>query len=166
MHGMFPRGLVVGVDGSAASRSALAFALREAGLRGSNLHVVTVWRGRETTTGPGAKSAEKRRERAQQLQDVAVRHALGEVAARPVLMRSVVGGDVGRALCGIAETADFLVLGSSRALSAAARPLGAVHDFCLRHAPCALVVVPLAESSEAASRPARQPGYDARARAS
>jgi nucleotide-binding universal stress UspA family protein len=166
MHDMFPRELVVGVDGSQDSKRALAFAMREAGLRRSSLHVVTVWIARDPATGAAAEDAEQRRERAQRLQDAAVASALSEVEARPVLMRSVVSGDAGTVLCEMAVDADYLVVGGGQDASTSTA-MGAVGEFCRHHAGCALVVVPrVAPPSEAAWQPARRPGYGARARAS
>jgi nucleotide-binding universal stress UspA family protein len=166
MHDMYPRELVVGVDGSQASKHALTFAMREAGLRRSSLHVVTVWNARDTATPAARDDAEQRRESAQQLQDAAVASALSEVEARPVLVRSVVSGDVGTVLCEMAVDADYLVVGGGQDASTSTVALGAVGEFCLHHAGCALVVVPRAAPSEAAWQPARRLGYDARARAS
>ena len=166
MHDMYPRELVVGVDGSQSSKHALAFAMREAGLRRSSLHVVTVWNARDKATAAAPDDAEQRRESAQHLQDAAVASALSEVEARPVLMRSVVSGDAGTVLCEMAVDADYLVVGGGEDASTSTVALGAVGEFCLHHAGCALVVVPRAAPSEAAWQPARRLGYDARVRAS
>jgi nucleotide-binding universal stress UspA family protein len=166
MQDRYPRELVVGVDGSQASKHALAFAMREAGLRRSSLHVVTVWNTREGATAAAPDDAEQRRELAQHLQDAAVASALSEVEARPVLMRSVVGGDAGTVLCELAVDADYLVVGGGQEAFTSPDALGVVGKFCLHHAGCALVVVPCAAPSEAAWQPARRLGYDARVRAS
>jgi nucleotide-binding universal stress UspA family protein len=170
MHDIYPRELVVGVDGSQASKHALGFAMREAGLRRSTLHVVTVWKARDTDTDTDTAApvggAEQRRERAQHLQDAAVASALSEVEARPVLMRSVVSGDAGEVLCEMAVDADYLVVGGGRVASTSTVALGAVGEFCLHHAGCALVVVSRAAPSEAAWQPTPRLGYVARARAS
>jgi hypothetical protein len=59
------------------------------------------------------------------------------------------------------------VVGGGQDASTSPVALGAVGEFCLHHAGCALVVVPrVAPPSEAAWQPARRLGYVARARAS
>jgi nucleotide-binding universal stress UspA family protein len=166
---MCPHGLVVGVDGSRASEHALAFAMREAGLRRTGLHVVTVWEARSSAADQDSELSElseQGRDRAQHVQDVAVATALREVEARPVLKRSVVSGDAGTALCEFARSADYLVVGGIQDASAYAGSLGRVGLFCLRHAACAVVVVPRRAVNEAASQREPRPVFDARARAS
>jgi nucleotide-binding universal stress UspA family protein len=139
-------GLVVGVDESRGSKAALAFAMREAGRRGSGLQIVTVWRLHESATDMAVDRPEQARERAQEIQDVAVTAALSEVDARPVLMRTVASGDAGEILCEIAKPSDYLVVGSVEERSTRTTLLGSVSDYCLRHAACAVVVVPPAAS--------------------
>jgi hypothetical protein len=58
------------------------------------------------------------------------------------------------------------VVGGGRDASTSIVALGAVSEFCLHHAGCALVVVSRAAPSEAAWQPTPRLGYVARARAS
>jgi nucleotide-binding universal stress UspA family protein len=135
-------GLVVGVDESEGSVRALAFAMREASLRGTGLHIVTVWGSKQGAAGLAGHGPEQVRQRTQEIQDVAVATALGEIDARPVLMRSVVRGDAGEVLCEIAKDSDYLVVGSVEERSTRTSLLGTVSDYCLRYAACAIVIVP------------------------
>src|SRR6185436_19734341 len=96
----YPRGLVVGVNGTDSSRAALAFAMKEAAERGSPLEVVTAWSGR---VEGGRQAPESSRENAQLVQDRAVRRTLLETTVRPVLSRQVVEGAAGRVLIRIAR---------------------------------------------------------------
>lgn len=140
--------VVVGVDETHASRAALAFAIRVASLRGSTVEVITAW----TLTGenPSAthdedhrvEAPEQARRLAQQIQDRAVALTLQEVHERPLLSRQVLQGDAGQVLLRAARDADYLVVGTTTN-DEPMRPasLGPVSDYCIRNAPCAVVVV-------------------------
>jgi nucleotide-binding universal stress UspA family protein len=129
------QGVVVGVDGSASSAEALGFGMREAARRGSALKVITAWMP-DGATGGGA------RRQAQQVQDDAVATALRRnPGARPLLSRLVVSGEAGAILLRAAESAAYLVLGSSVA-RAPSGELGPVGAYCVSHATVPVVVVP------------------------
>ena len=134
----YPRGLVVGVNGTDSSRAALAFDMKEAAEMGSPLEVVTAWSG---SADGGREAPEGSRQNAQLTQDRAVRRTLLETTVRPVLSRQVVEGAAGRVLIRIARNADYLVIGAGGGVEPA-RALGAVSDYCIRNADCAVVVVP------------------------
>ena len=134
---------MVGVDGSAASLAALRWAVREAGLRETALHVVRAWEDTEKRVAPYASHArpaggtENHRTAQDRLRaDVAA--ALGPAPLVPVQV-TVAEGLAARVLLDHAAGADLLVLGS--ALHRAPDGIGPVARACLRHAPCPVVVV-------------------------
>jgi len=131
-----PDVIVVGVDGSEASKAALRWAAGQARQTRAAIHAVTAW-----DYGWGALSAP---------QDVAA--AEGRTLARTV--RDVVGddptvevretvtvGDPARVLVDLARTAVLLVVGSRSHGPARDSHLGAVSTYCLQHAACPVVVV-------------------------
>jgi nucleotide-binding universal stress UspA family protein len=135
-------GVVVGVDETLGSGAALVFAMSEAALRGSTVEVVTAWTlGTTDCEGRAEAGASERvRRLAQQIQDAAVARALGEIAARPVLSRQVLEGQTGDVLSRVAEGAAYLVVGAS---TEGFVRHGSVSEYCMQHATCPLVVVPL-----------------------
>jgi nucleotide-binding universal stress UspA family protein len=152
MPGIRSHGVVVGVDDSRGSGAALAFAMSEAALRGSAVDIITAWSvsGRDDSDSP-----EMARRGAQHIQDAAVALALSEVDARPVLYRQVVEGDAGEVLSRSVKDAAYLVVGASTSGLSTRPPLGGVSDYCLRYAPCAVMVVP-PEHAEESSTPAEE----------
>ena len=141
--------VVVGVDGSAGSRRALRYALREAEIRGAALRAVAVWRGTEVdddmvvewasvpslarldlTAAAGAKDY--------------LRQALSEVEGdydvevEPLVLE----GDPAEVLCRVAEAADMLVVGSRGHGGFAGLLLGSVSTKCAHHSPAPVVIVP------------------------
>jgi nucleotide-binding universal stress UspA family protein len=140
MSGIHSQGVVVGVNESRGSGAALTLAISEAALRGSAVDIITAW----SVAGRGENhggSPELARQSAQQVQDTAVALALSEVDARPVLYRQVVEGEAGEVLSRGARDAAYLVVGASTNVDTTLASLGTVGDYCLRHAPCAVMVV-------------------------
>jgi nucleotide-binding universal stress UspA family protein len=137
--------VVVGVDGSAASRAALEFALREGAARGSAVEVVTAW----SWAGPHESLAapatpHEARDRAQRQQDEVVADVLRRVSVAPLLSRQVVQGDPAEVLLRAGRDAAFLVVGSEHKNMLKRAVLGSVSEYCVRHATCPVVVVPAA----------------------
>jgi nucleotide-binding universal stress UspA family protein len=75
----------------------------------------------------------------------------GDVVARcveeggenvPNLTRTVVHDYAGRVLVARADTASMVVVGSGNPSSASAQVLGSVAEYCVRHAPVPVVIVP------------------------
>ena len=137
-------GVVVGVDGSPGSVTALRFALEEARLRGTTLHVVGAWQvpalayaegagasmgdlGAELNTGAGK----------------AIDDTLDGVDVRDVpVEQHVLEGHPARVLLDAGAGADLLVVGS-RGLGGFARMmLGSVGQEVTHHATCPTVIVP------------------------
>lgn len=135
--------IVVGVDGTEASRVALEFAIREGMARGSAVEVVTAWSwegAHEPLNGPA--TATEARHRAEQIQEEVVALVLRTVPNPPMLSRQVVGGEAGRVLLHAARGAAYLVVGSAHRGIVARAVLGSVSQYCVRHATCPVVVVP------------------------
>jgi nucleotide-binding universal stress UspA family protein len=143
-QGAFGR-VALGVGGSGDSPAAVAFAFREAGLRGGRLDAVHAWRcpARELPDFPahaGEVADPHRREAERHLDgvlrapalehpDIAVRRGIREGAARDALLDA-------------ALTADLLVVGARRRHGSLGMQLGPVNHAVLHHAACPVAVVP------------------------
>jgi nucleotide-binding universal stress UspA family protein len=137
--------IVVGVDGSPASRTALEWAGDEAVRHGSELVVLTAWlpvppplAGTSSTLPThGLTDAG---ETAKQLLMAAIRDVLGEDP--PVLVQpQVKEGSAAKLLIDFSEDADLLVVGSSGHGGFAGMLLGSVSQHVTAHAKCTVVVV-------------------------
>jgi nucleotide-binding universal stress UspA family protein len=148
--------IVVGTDGSPSARQAVSWALEEARLRKSPLHIVHAWMVplvealpkpwlAATPVGHPEEGLEQRLEAgAREFLESAVAEAktaepsldvIGELAEmRPAA-----------ALLAAARDADLLVVGSRGHGGFAGLLLGSVSSQCAHHAPCPVVVVPAAE---------------------
>ncbi|MEJ5254970.1 MAG: universal stress protein [Acidimicrobiales bacterium] len=137
--------VVVGVDGSAGSRAALAFAAEEARLRGARLEVVVAWQYPVLTTMPAfgvlppveEMAAEAREGLLQFLQDERLTDD-PQLEVTPV----VVQGPAAAALIEASKGADLLVVGSRGHGGFTGLLLGSVSQACVTHATCPVVVVP------------------------
>lgn len=135
--------IVVGVDGSEGSRSALRWAAEEAAVRGNPLHVVHVARypvGFGPTLYP-AVNLEIVAAQAEAFAAEVVKETLGSGGGR----RPVVHGGVGSAaevLLQRASGAAMLVIGARGSGGIAGLLLGSVSHHCVHHAHCPVVVVP------------------------
>ena len=137
--------IVIGVDGSPASRTALEWAGDEAVRHGSELVVLTAWlpvppplAGTSSTLPThGLTDAG---ETAKELLMAAVRDVLGEDP--PVLVQpQVKEGSAAKLLIDFSEDADLLVVGSSGHGGFAGMLLGSVSQHVTAHAKCTVVVV-------------------------
>jgi nucleotide-binding universal stress UspA family protein len=125
------REIVVGVDGSDASRAALLWALEQGARSGSRVTGVTVWPvGVELEVLLDAASAEA-------LSDSL---GCGSLSAVPQIASATLTGSPGAVLVDRARDADLLVVGSHRQL--AHRPGTTVDSFCLHHSRTPVAVVP------------------------
>jgi nucleotide-binding universal stress UspA family protein len=138
---------VAGVDGSSASLAALRWAVREAGLRETALHVVRAWEDAAKRVAPYASHTYPPG-RAEDLLDAS--QALeGEVTAAvgctplATVTVEIAEGLAARVLLDHADGAELLVLGSA---GCAPDGIGPVARACLRRAPCPVVVVSVAMS--------------------
>ncbi|MFJ5837662.1 universal stress protein [Streptomyces shenzhenensis] len=133
--------IVVGVDGSAASKEALRWAAREAGLTGAGLRVVTAWRLPVTYGYAPDYSGIGYQDRARETLDGVVGEVLGP-APRLTVDARVVEGHPAPVLLAAAREADLLVVGSHGHGAFAGMLLGSTAQHCTQHAPCPVVVVP------------------------
>jgi nucleotide-binding universal stress UspA family protein len=132
--------IVVGVDGSAPSKSALRWAADQASLTEAVLVAVTAWEY-PALYGWGPTYPY------QDFEATAGRvlaHAVGEVlgADPPVrLRRAVVAGRPAQALLDAGRCADLLVVGARGHGRIAGALLGSVSQYCAYHARCPVVIV-------------------------
>jgi nucleotide-binding universal stress UspA family protein len=159
-RGTFPAALkaheqhrvVVGLDGSAGSRVALGWAVRQARRRESSVHAVLVWQHREFYPGNiGSlglvptygrdQAADAVDEVRQIVMEVVKENQAGE--CRDVVVTSAaVKGLPATALLEASDGADMLVLGKRRHSGIRNALLGSLGQRLLAHALCPVVVVP------------------------
>lgn len=138
--------IVVGVDGSEGSRSALRWALREAACHDHTVEAVCIFSypppgallAMEAVPVPQVTVDESRRE-AEQL----LAHVVAEVDDGTVkIVQEVIEGPVARRLLAKAEDADLLVIGSRGLGGFRGLLLGSVGHQAVSHAKCPVVVMP------------------------
>ncbi|HEX6345924.1 universal stress protein [Umezawaea sp.] len=139
--------IVVGVDGSAASKSALRWAIAQ----GDNTVEAVVAAVREPAFVPATSlgvypyaykpEAERRRPADRQLHDVVTEVTAG-VPGAPEVAEIVVASDPTVALVQASRRADLLVLGAKGHNRIADVFPGSVTAHCVRHAACPVVVIP------------------------
>ena len=143
--------IVVGVDGSEASREALRFAAEEAALREARLVAVHAWSfiPPQPLCDPGylavpagdlAGQLSAENDAAKVVLDDGVADALGAEPSVPV-ERRLVEGDAGEALVAQSAYAHLVVVGSHGRSGLRAALLGSVSRHVVDHATCPVVVV-------------------------
>ena len=137
--------VVVGVDGSDASRAAIALAAREARYRGAPLIAVQAYSGERTLGAPVVRplSTPRTAEDEQVDAEVSLREAVRDVLgdqADGVEVRAILGL-AGRKIVETANkvNAQLIVLSTRGSTSML---LGTVSQYVLRKAPCPVLVVP------------------------
>ncbi|MEI7886097.1 MAG: universal stress protein [Actinomycetes bacterium] len=137
-------GIVVGVDGSEQSVSALSWAGKEAQLRGSVLHVVAVFSGAILSTGYEMATTD--------LSDYGAAtnimlgaatdtvRAFGDLDGVEVTTE-VLEGHAGEKLIAVSRDSDLLVVGSRGHGGFAGLLIGSVTTYVVNHARCPVVVV-------------------------
>jgi nucleotide-binding universal stress UspA family protein len=138
--------IVVGVDGSAPSNAALAWALAEARLRGATVDAVHAF-DVPVVFGPVAGGfpldTVEIEEAGRREVERAVDHALEALGPPPVAVRPcVVPGGAAGAIVETAEGADLVVVGRRGRGGFSRLLLGSVSENVARHAPCPVVVMP------------------------
>jgi nucleotide-binding universal stress UspA family protein len=145
------RDIVVGVDGSEASREALRFGAEEAALRQARLVAVHAWLfiPPQPLGDPGmlaipagdlAGQLSAENDAATLAFDEAIADALGADASTAV-DRRLVEGDAGEAIVAQSAEADLVVVGSHGRSGIRAALLGSVSRHVVDHATCPVVVV-------------------------
>ncbi|THV29012.1 universal stress protein [Glycomyces paridis] len=135
------RGIVVGVDGSASSKQALAWALRYAETTGLPVTAVLAWEipanyGTAAMVLPAAEFADEARSSHKQVVDeVAAAFPQVHVESR------IVEGHPARILLKEAEHAQLLVVGSRGHGGFVGAVLGSVSQYCVTHAECPVLVL-------------------------
>lgn len=133
--------IVVGVDGSAPSRRALEWALRQAEFEGAEVIAVQAWQ-MPVVYGSGAMLLPP--EEFGDDAKAALAAAVEEVAAaRPGvhIEQSVLEGNPAKVLIDKAKGADLLVVGSRGHGGFVGALIGSVSNYCVHHAPCPVVVI-------------------------
>jgi nucleotide-binding universal stress UspA family protein len=143
-------GVVVGVDGSAASSGALRAAIDEAARRGTTVRVLAAWDVATMWSDMYALTATEKNAVVTRLEQAvvsAVDDARREAASvlgpgTPVITTEVVNGPPSDLLIGEAERAELLVVGRRGHGAIRGLLLGSVALRCVVHAPCPVLVVP------------------------
>jgi nucleotide-binding universal stress UspA family protein len=132
--------IVVGVDGSQESRSALRWAMRQAKLTGAGLELITAWDMPVTFGVPVYEESLDLAGVARQTLGEVVAEVLGpepDVPVTPLVVR----GHPARALVEASEGAELLVVGSRGHGGFVGALLGSTSSYCVQHAKCPIVVL-------------------------
>lgn len=143
--------VVVGLDGSRASRLSFSAALAEAELKGHDVRAVhvhaypatTIYQATRFDVGELHEAAEKWLDRELAELEAA---AGGSFPVRVEPM--AVMGHAGAELVDAAEGADLLVVGSRGLGGVRGLLLGSVSTYCSHHLPCPLLIVPVADETD------------------
>jgi nucleotide-binding universal stress UspA family protein len=139
------RPVVVGLDGSDAATSALAWAAEEAGRREVPLHVIHAWDA-PYLSPPGsivALNREAIEKDSRHLLDSVVDGVVARASRKPPSVEKIsVPDSPGPALVGAGEGASLLVLGTRGRGGFAGLLLGSVSQHVIHHAPGPVVVIP------------------------
>lgn len=132
--------IVVGVDGSAPSKTALAWAIRQARLTGATVEAVIAWElpvtyGYPVPVASGVDFGE--------LATGAIAVAIADVAGdeeQVTINPKIVEGNAARVLLDASAGADLLVVGNRGHGGFVEALLGSVGQHCVHHATCPVVV--------------------------
>ena len=135
------RRIVVGVDGSPSSMTALRWAILQAELTGCEVEAVTAW---QLPSRYGFAAVTDRATSFEGDARKILADALNEVSSvePDVLIRSSVAeGHPDEVLVRAARGADMLVVGSRGHGGFTGAVLGSVSQYCVHHAPCPVLVI-------------------------
>ena len=140
-------GILVGIDGSAPSRRALEWAVREAAVQHAPLTVLTVYHATPGSWGvpvqyaTDADLADQALRAAQEEADDVLKQAGDEARPPSVTVKSVTGLPAEELLSAAAD-ADMVVVGSRGAGGFKRLLMGSVSTQVTHHAHCPVVVIP------------------------
>jgi nucleotide-binding universal stress UspA family protein len=137
------RRIVVGVDGSAPSKAALAWAVRQARLTGAAVEAIIAWEY-PAAYGYTMPAAPEINYNYEEIAADVVASTIAEVCSQgePVKISSrVVEGNAAQALLDTSAGAELLVVGSRGHGGFVEALLGSVGQHCVHHATCPVVVV-------------------------
>jgi nucleotide-binding universal stress UspA family protein/nitroimidazol reductase NimA-like FMN-containing flavoprotein (pyridoxamine 5'-phosphate oxidase superfamily) len=148
--------VVVGVDGSEASQSALVWALEEARLRQATLHVVHAWQYPFELAAGTYSVPVPAGEMKLWAQDV-IDDALAAVEADPSvpILPETINGPATSVLLEAAKGAELLVVGTRGHNRLTGLFLGSVSQFLVVHAPCPVLVAHGPRTAHERAAPAR-----------
>ena len=137
--------IVVGVDGSAASRAAFRWAVRQAELTGATVQAVTAWQYPVATGGyawapVAVLDSTDLQEAAEKTLADEVSEVIGartDIKVQP----QAVEGNPAQVLLEAAADADLLVMGSRGHGGFASALLGSVSQHCVHHANCPVLII-------------------------
>ncbi len=132
--------IVVGVDGSASSKNALAWAASQAALTGDSLDVISTWSYPIYYGSVGWPADFNLEDAAHEELAKAVDEVVGQDNPLEVATR-VRQGHPALVLVGAAKGAELLVVGCRGHGQFSGMLLGSVSQYCLAHAECPVVVV-------------------------
>jgi nucleotide-binding universal stress UspA family protein len=136
--------IVVGIDGSEASKAALRWAVEEARLRHARVQAVHAW-WIVPMLKPGGHLAPAASdwgaEDATECVRTFVTETVGEQTEVEITPVAVQGEQASVALVDAAKGADLLVVGSRGAGGFSGLLLGSISQQCAHHAPCPIVIV-------------------------
>jgi nucleotide-binding universal stress UspA family protein len=137
-----PQRIVVGIDGTLASRAAIDWAVTHSDILG-DVQPVYAWDYPVMATA-GSPFGYAGIPPTPDMQDAAERAAHDFVASLDGVDSTAITikGDPGVAICGAADTADTIVIGTRHRGPLRANVLGSVGRYCADHAPVPLVIVP------------------------
>ena len=138
--------IVVGVDGSEGSKTALRWALAEARLRQTSVEAVYAWSFPSASAYAWAPAFDQEtldsfRAMAKQVLDETVSEVAGEPAGVEI-KRTAIEGAPGSVLVEKGKGAELLVVGSRGLGGFRELVLGSIGHQCAHHAPCPVVIVP------------------------
>ncbi|HET6484441.1 MAG TPA: universal stress protein [Actinoplanes sp.] len=133
--------IVVGVDGSPSSTSALRWAVGQAKLAGGRVQAMTAWEYPTYCGWAGPVPYEDLAVSTGKALDEAVHGVLGAATLDVDVLQSVVAGNPSQVLIDASAHAALLVVGSRGHGAFAGALLGSVSQHCVHHAHCPVVVV-------------------------
>lgn len=134
--------IIVGLDGTPGSRTALDIALDEGIARGATVEVVTVWTVGTPYDGATLHDPETARASASAMQDRVLEENLAGRERRPVVAQTLVAGYAGPALVERSQGAAMVVVGNGRKSAVSRAFMGSTSEHLVRHAHSPVLVVP------------------------